>query len=379
VREYTAAGKALWTRQFGPGHANGVAAGSGGSVYVAGDTTGSLPGQTSSGGDDAYVAKFTGIAAPPTGAADTPGVFDPATATWYLRSSATAGAPDAGQFAFGGPGWIPLVGDWTGSGTVGIGVFDPATATFYLKNSPAAGAPDFKFTYGGAGWTPVAGDWNGDGKWTVGVVDPSGKWYLRNSNSAGPPDIAPFAYGGAGWVPVVGDWGGNGATTVGVVDPATETWYLRNSNGPGAADIAPFAFGGPGWRPVVGDWNNDGVDGVGVLDPQGNWYLRNSPSAGAPDAGSFAYGAANWLPVPGGWSAGAGQTAAAAERVEAGPFSLTRELARTGLQAADPGALPAQSDAGNGWFVDPTVLQDVDLSAGTGFPGTPAATPSPGR
>lgn len=38
------------------------------------------------------------------------GVADPMTGAWYLRSSATPGAPDAGQIAFGGPGWLPVPG-----------------------------------------------------------------------------------------------------------------------------------------------------------------------------------------------------------------------------------------------------------------------------
>src|SRR5262249_45465620 len=84
-----------------------------------------------------------------------PGGVAPPTAPWSLRNSASAGAPDAGQFAFGGPGWIPLVGDWNGDGTTTVGVFDPATATFYLKNTNQAGAPDYQFTYGGRGWIPV--------------------------------------------------------------------------------------------------------------------------------------------------------------------------------------------------------------------------------
>src|SRR5262249_36761370 len=98
-----------------------------------------------------------------------PGVFDPTTATWYLRSRNNPGAPDVGQFAYGAPGWIPLVGDWDGNGVTTAGVFDPATATWYLRNSNTAGSPDVTpFQYGGPGWRPVVGDWDGDGKWSLG-------------------------------------------------------------------------------------------------------------------------------------------------------------------------------------------------------------------
>jgi hypothetical protein len=60
VRKYGTSGKVLWTRQFGsPGtdDASGVAVASSG-IYVVGTTGGTLPGQTSSGGQDAFVRKY---------------------------------------------------------------------------------------------------------------------------------------------------------------------------------------------------------------------------------------------------------------------------------------------------------------------------------
>jgi uncharacterized delta-60 repeat protein len=261
----------------------------------------------------------------------TVGVFDPASATWYLRNANSPGAPSVAPFRYGGPGWIPVVGDWDGNGTATIGVVDPATMTWYLKNSNAPGAPDVApFRYGAPGWIPVVGDWTGDGRTGVGVVDPATEtWYLRNSASPGAPDVAPFRYGAPGWVPVAGDWDGNGTTTIGVVDPATETWYLRNSNGPGAPDIAPFAYGAPGWIPVVGDWGGRGVSTVGVFDPAGAWYLRYGNGPGAPDVAPFRYGAGAWLPLGGRWSA------------PPGPDAATRAAKERG----DTAALP---DAGGG-------------------------------
>src|SRR5262249_29649839 len=120
-----------------------------------------------------------------------------------------------------------------------VGAFNPQTATWYLRSASSAGAPDAgQFAYGGTGWTGVSGDWDGDGQDSVGVVDTTSSaglvWYLRNSNSAGAPDVAPFAFGARGWIPVVGDWDGDGKTTVGAFDPSTGTWYLRNSNSAGA-------------------------------------------------------------------------------------------------------------------------------------------------
>jgi hypothetical protein len=132
-------------------------------------------------------------------------MFDPSTATWYLRNELSAGAPDAGVFQYGLPGWIPVVGDWNGDGKTTIGVVDPTTETWYLRNENSAGAPDFpSFQYGAPGWKPVVGDWNGDGTTTIGVQDPAANWYLRNANNAGAPDIPVFAYGLGSWIPQSG-------------------------------------------------------------------------------------------------------------------------------------------------------------------------------
>lgn len=233
------------------------------------------------------------------------GVFNPQTATWYLNSSASAGSANAGSFQYGGVGWIPVVGDWDGNGTVTIGVYDPSTATWYLRNSNSAGMPDIgPFQYGSPGWIPVVGDWNHTGLDGIGVYDPStGMWYLRNEANAGPADAGIFQYGGAGWDPVVGDWNGSGSTGIGVFNPANATWYLRYTASPGQPDIAPFQYGGSGWTPVAGDWNGDGRDTIGVYDPtSGTWYLRNSNGPGSPDISPFGYGMAGWKPVAGTWN-----------------------------------------------------------------------------
>jgi hypothetical protein len=58
VRKYDAAGAEVWTRQFGTASgdfAYSVSVGSDGSVLVAGNTDGTLPGQSSAGSGDAFV------------------------------------------------------------------------------------------------------------------------------------------------------------------------------------------------------------------------------------------------------------------------------------------------------------------------------------
>jgi parallel beta-helix repeat protein len=100
------------------------------------------------------------------------GMFDPVgefgqpPATWYLRNSNNAGGPDFPPFVYGAAGWKPVVGDWNGDGVTTVGAFDPVgqfgqpPATWYLRNSNNAGAPDIApFSYGAPGWAPQAGIW----------------------------------------------------------------------------------------------------------------------------------------------------------------------------------------------------------------------------
>jgi hypothetical protein len=231
------------------------------------------------------------------------GTFDPATATWYLRNSTSGGFPDVTPFAYGAPGWHPVVGDWNGDGTDTIGVVDstglinPSAAMWYLRNENSSGFADIPpIGYGLPGWIPVVGDWTGNGTTSIGMYDPStATWYLRDSNTPGFADIV-FRYGLPGWIPVTGKWDGGPQTGVGAVDPSTMTWYLRDAPAAGLPNV--FRYGGVGWTPVVGDWTGNGTATIGVVNPSTEtWYLRNSNSGGFPDITPFAYGGDGWTPL----------------------------------------------------------------------------------
>ena len=49
------------------------------------------------------------------------------------------------------------------SGIDTIGAYNPASATFFLRNSNSAGVADITFNYGIPNWVPIVGDWDGDG------------------------------------------------------------------------------------------------------------------------------------------------------------------------------------------------------------------------
>jgi hypothetical protein len=62
LRKYTPTGAELWTRQFGSSERDlpkGVTLDDAGNVYLVGQTFGSIPGQTSAGGWDAFIRKYT--------------------------------------------------------------------------------------------------------------------------------------------------------------------------------------------------------------------------------------------------------------------------------------------------------------------------------
>jgi hypothetical protein len=61
LRRYDPTGREVWTRQFGSDERDlpkGVALDDGGNIYVVGQTFGTLPGQTSAGGWDAFIRKY---------------------------------------------------------------------------------------------------------------------------------------------------------------------------------------------------------------------------------------------------------------------------------------------------------------------------------
>jgi hypothetical protein len=219
--------------------------------------------------------------------------------TWRINKT---GNP---VYSFGLPGDIPIVGDWTGTGTVKIGVFRVVggVGRFYLDmngngvwDGPGV---DSAINFGMTGDLPVVGDWNGTGRTKVGVfrvVGGVGRFYLdTNGNGIWEPalDTLVLNYGATGDIPVSGDWSGNGSTKIGVfrVVAGVGNWYLdRNGDGVfnNAGDTFYNNFGVTGDLPVVADWSGTGTTKVGVFrlvggagrfftDANGNGVYLNPP------------------------------------------------------------------------------------------------------
>jgi hypothetical protein len=221
------------------------------------------------------------------------GVFRRSTATWLLDLNGNGifdnCTTDSCPTSFGISSDIPVVGDWTGTGTIQIGTFDPSTRVWELDRNGNDKWEDCtidlcKGPFGRNGDLPVSGYWKtGIASTQIGTFRPSNAtWYLDlNGNGRldkGNTDAKLGPFGASTHLPVVGDWTGSGTTKIGTFNPATGMWQLdRNSNGAFdgcAVDGCAGPFGKAGNLPVAADWNGTGTAKIGTFDPAtGMWQL----------------------------------------------------------------------------------------------------------
>lgn len=233
------------------------------------------------------------------------GYYDPATLGASFRDSLSAG-PVNMAFGLGTKGSVPLVGNWSTTGTGRTGYYDPATGTFYLHNVSAK-TPNVAVTFGPAGMRPLIGDWNGTGLAGPGYYDPAtGTFYLRQSLTASastPPDATiPFGPANGGVIPLAGNWGGGKRDSIGYYSPKTGTFTLATITSATTAKVyKSFRFGGLNMIPVVGNWTGNKVDFVGYYNPgNATFYLRTALAAGNANI-VFHLGPDRMTPLAGDW------------------------------------------------------------------------------
>lgn len=117
---------------------------------------------------------------------------------------------------FGQSADVPVVGDWNGNGVAKIGVFTPQTGMWtldYNGNGKVDGcATDKCFgPFGSSGDIPIVGDWSGTGTAKIGVFRAAtGEWFLDvNGNGQWDGcnvDKCVTGFGQTGDLPVVGKW-----------------------------------------------------------------------------------------------------------------------------------------------------------------------------
>lgn len=195
-------------------------------------------------------------------------------------------------------GFVPIAGNWDGSGGDTVGVYNPAVGTWFLKSTNVNGdqtlaAPFFVFKIASTPkGIPLTGDFDSDTSDTVALYDDDlGVFHFRNTNSGGAPDTTMVfrvtALGGlANVVPLVGDWNGDGTDSFGLYLRTAGRFFLTNSNVTRPPVDQDFVFkvnnSPESMVPVAGDWDGDGTDGVGLYDPAtGKIFGINAFSSGA--------------------------------------------------------------------------------------------------
>ncbi len=232
----------------------------------------------------------------------------------------------------GGPGEVPLVGNWDGrngdqTDEIGLYIESPTDGDHWvlalLRGDGSVSSrwrPDFG---GGPGEQPIVGDWNGDGATDIGlyIANPTdgNEWVLAtlDENGGVARVTRPNFGGGPGETPLVGDWDGNGITDIGlyIASPTDGThWVLATLAEDGSVtDVRrPDFGGGPGEIPLVGNWDGrdgDRTDEIGLYIPSpadGHvWVLATLSSDGEnvtikrPDFG----GGSDEIPLVGNWDA----------------------------------------------------------------------------
>ncbi|MBW4658040.1 MAG: SBBP repeat-containing protein [Drouetiella hepatica Uher 2000/2452] len=125
LAKYSASGTKLWDQTIATSaaeYARGIAVDGSGNVYITGETEGTLPGQTSAGGTDGFVAKYSA-----TG-----------TQQW-LKQFGTAGLDESQAIATSETGYVFLTGETTGGifGNPSAGGSDAWIAAFGTDGSLA--------------------------------------------------------------------------------------------------------------------------------------------------------------------------------------------------------------------------------------------------
>lgn len=162
---------------------------------------------------------------------------------------------------FGGPGDLPVCGDWDGNGIDEIGIFRSSTATFYLRNSLTSGVADRTVLLGDPADKPLVGDWDGNGADEIGVYRPSNAHFYLAAGLAQGASVQEVWFGDVGDQPIVGKWNGGARTSIGVRRAAM--YYLAATPTSGAT--TSFQYGESGDVSVFGDWNGDGNDTIAVI------------------------------------------------------------------------------------------------------------------
>ena len=203
-------------------------------------------------------------------------VYNTTTGQWLALQSSTNFTTSFSQ-TWGGPGYTPEPGDYDGDGKGDAVVYSESTATWYILKSSTNFTTTQNVLWGGVGYTPVPGqDFDGDGKADIAVYNEStGTWHVLKS-STNYTTAMNIAWGGHGYTLVPGDYDGDQKTDLGLYQRATGNWYVLLS-GASYSTTLNIPWGGLDYDPVPGDYDGDGKIDLGVVQrATGNWYVLKS-------------------------------------------------------------------------------------------------------
>jgi hypothetical protein len=253
------------------------------------------------------------------------GIYRPGTGEWLLDRNSNGIWDGCGVDlcipTFDAQPGLPVVGQWSTSGSTQLGLFFPESAEWRLNDDGnfSWDGCDIDICLGPFGEdadVPIVGRWTTIGFDRIGVFrSRTGYWYL-DGNGSGKFDncridqCARLAIYSSGDLPVAGDWRGSGITRLGQFRPSTGEWFLdQNDNNAWDGcliDRCAASFGTLGELPVVGDWDGAGTSKIGIFRPAtGEWFLDRNGNGTWDGCGidfcAASFGGDGDIPVVGRW------------------------------------------------------------------------------
>jgi hypothetical protein len=186
------------------------------------------------------------------------------------------------EFGNSGGNYIPVAGDWNGTGTDRPGLYARDIAQFQLRINDGPPPLDWHVDFGNIGnnGIPVVGDWDGTGHDRPGLYFKDiAQFHLRISNGPPPVDLhVEFGNSGNSGIPIVGDWDGAGRDRPGLYFRDIAQFQLRIADGPPPVDRhVDFGNADNNGIPVVGNWAGTTVDRPGLYFRElAQFHLRMS-------------------------------------------------------------------------------------------------------
>ena len=148
--------------------------------------------------------------------------ISPAVYRSSIRSVVFQCADKISTLRFGGPGVIPVAGDWWSTGVTAIGVYQTNDSTFVLGSVAGSVIP-----FGASGDIPVIRHLSTGS--LIGVYRPNARSFFLSTSNTAPRSVTVIPFGAPNDIPLLGDWTGTGTPKVGVYRPRENTFYLKTT------------------------------------------------------------------------------------------------------------------------------------------------------